>query len=108
MLATVLVLVITFSLFVVGAHPVAVNLVPTPWDKLIHASIFALLVWGIGIGSGFPGWTGPAAAFAAGLLIGTLDEFHQLYLPGRQPGWDDFAADAIGSAAGAALIIMRR
>jgi VanZ family protein len=106
--AVVLVLAIMFSLFVLGTQPIAVNLVPTPWDKLLHSSTFALLAWGIGIASGLRGWRGLSVAFGAGLLVGVLDEYHQFYLPGRQPGWSDLAADAIGSAAGATLIMMRR
>lgn len=107
MTATVLVLAIMFSLFVLGAQPFAVNFVPPPWDKLVHGSTFALLAGAIGIGSGLRGWSGPAVAFGVGLLVGILDECHQFYLPGRQPGWGDLAADAIGSAAGAMLVMIR-
>ena len=46
--AMLLVLGILAGLFAGGAHPVAVNLIPSPWDKLVHAVIFAVLTWAIG------------------------------------------------------------
>jgi hypothetical protein len=102
--ALLLALGITVSLFVGGAHPVAVNLIPTPWDKLVHGVIFALLAWAIGIGSGLSKWHRLILAFFGSMLIGILDEWHQMYLPGRQAGWPDLAADAVGSIIGTALL----
>lgn len=103
--AMLLVLGIIFSLFFLGAQPVAVNLIiPTPWDKLVHGAIFTLLTCGIGLASGLQGWRMLAVAVAGALLIGVLDEWHQLYLPGRQAGWDDLLADAAGSVTGAVLL----
>ncbi len=98
--AALLALGIMISLFLGGAHPVAVNLVPEPWDKLLHCAVFALLAGTLGFASGFQGWRGLAIAFFGSLLIGLLDEWHQLYLPGRQAGWADFAADMAGSFMG--------
>ena len=46
-------------------------------------------------------------AFVASVLIGILDEWHQLYLPGRQSDWADLTADIVGSAAGTALLALR-
>jgi len=106
--AMLLVLGIISNLFFLGAQPVAVNLIPTPWDKLVHGAIFALLACGIGLASGLHGWRMLTIAVAGALLVGVLDEWHQLYLPGRQPGWDDLLADAAGSVAGAALLAMWR
>ena len=37
-------------------------------------------------------------------MIGLFDEWHQIYLPGRKAGWDDFAADVTGSLIGIALL----
>ena len=34
------------------------------------------------------------------LLVGAADEFHQSFLPGRVAGWDDWLADAVGTALG--------
>ncbi|WP_202944831.1 VanZ family protein [Nitrosospira multiformis] len=100
-----LVLGILTGLFAGGAHPVAVNLVPSPWDKLVHAVIFAVLTGAIGgAASGIPGWRRVGLAFLGATLIGLFDECHQMYLPGRKPGWDDFAADVTGSLIGIALL----
>ncbi|WP_176752803.1 VanZ family protein [Nitrosospira sp. Nsp1] len=98
--ATLLALGITVSLFIGGAQPIAVNLVPEPWDKLLHGIVFALLAWALGFASGFYGWRSLAVAFFGSLLVGLLDEWHQLYLPGRQAGWPDFIADMAGSLIG--------
>lgn len=92
------------GLFAGGAHPVAVNLIPSPWDKLVHAVIFALLTWAIGTASGLSGWRRLGIAFLGAALIGLLDEWHQIYLPGRKAGWDDFAADVTGSLVGIVLL----
>ena len=53
------VLLMVAGLFVDGAQPVAVGLLTAPWDKLAHATVFA---------------------------VGVADELHQATLPGRA-GW---------------------
>ncbi|MDD2715248.1 MAG: VanZ family protein [Candidatus Wallbacteria bacterium] len=40
-------------------------------------------------------------AFLIASLYGGFDEIHQHFVPGRESGWLDFIADAIGSWAGA-------
>ena len=84
----------------------AVDLVPAPWDKLLHGVVFALLAWALGLASGFHGWRRLVVAFSGSLLIGLLDEWHQLYLPGRHAGWPDFIADMVGSLLGTILLMM--
>ena len=106
--ALLLTLCIIFSLFVLGPQPIAVNLVPSPWDKLLHGGIFALLAWGIGLTSGLHGRPQLAVAVSGALLAGMLDEWHQMYLPGRNAGWDDLAADVIGGVIGTALLAISR
>lgn len=100
------VLAIVFNLFVLGAQPFAVGLVPAPWDKLAHAGVFAVLAAAIGLASGLTGWRMVWLAFAGALLVGVMDEWHQAFLPGRQAGWDDLAADVVGGAMGAILARM--
>ena len=39
--------------------------------------------------------------------VGAADEWHQLSLPGRGPGWDDLVADAVGAALGATALRWR-
>ncbi|WP_158593418.1 VanZ family protein [Nitrosovibrio sp. Nv6] len=106
--AMLLTLGIVVSLFVGGAQPVAVNLIPEPWDKFAHGAIFALLAWTIGVASGLPGKRRLVVALLGSLLVGMLDEWHQMYLPGRQAGWLDLAADVSGSLIGTALLAIER
>lgn len=95
---------VPLGLWVGGAQPVAVGLVATPWDKVVHATVFALLAGAIGYVSGLSGWRVVALAFVGALTVGALDEWHQAYLPGRSAGWDDLAADALGAALGATVM----
>lgn len=99
---------ILVGLFVLGSQPVAVNLIPPPWDKLAHGGIFALLACGIGVASGLHGRRRLLFAVSAAVLIGAVDEWHQMYLPGRQASWIDLAADVVGSMAGAVLLVITR
>jgi VanZ family protein len=43
------------------------------------------------------GWHKLAVAFSGALLVGALDEWHQMYLPGREAGLSNFIADVMGS-----------
>ena len=43
-----------------------------------------------------------AIGVAAAVLYGVTDEWHQSFVPGRDPSWDDLATDAVGALAGAA------
>ena len=91
------------GLFVGGAQPVAVGLIPVPWDKVAHCALFAGFAGLIGLAAGLlPLRRGGllVLAFAGALAIGIADELHQATLPGRQAGWDDLAADAVGALIG--------
>lgn len=102
--AMLLALGIMLSLFILGAHPVAVNLIPSPWDKLVHGCVFALLTCGVGLASGLQDRPRLIVAVATALLVAVLDEWHQVYLPGRQATWNDLIADVAGSMVGAGLL----
>ena len=104
--AALLAVVLPLGLFVGGAQPVAVGLVPTPWDKLLHALVFAVLAAAMGYASGLRGARVLLLAFGGALAVGLVDEWHQLHLPGRSAGWDDLAADAVGAGLGAGLARM--
>ena len=106
--AAMLVLVIVLNLFFWGAQSIAINLVPTPWDKFLHGLTFFILACGIGLASGLHGSRMMIVSIAGALMVGALDEWRQIYLPGRHPGWDDLMADAVGSLAGAALLLLRK
>jgi VanZ family protein len=103
-LAILLALAILFGLFVLGAQSFAVGLIPVPWDKLAHLVVFAVLAAAIGLASGLRGWRMVLLAVGGALLVGVLDEWHQVILPGRQVGLDDLAADVVGGLIGALLV----
>ena len=88
-----------FALFYGGAQPVAVGLFPAPWDKLAHLGFFMVLTLLLLQLLPRPLWV----AMLLALLVGIGDEWHQMFLPGRQAGWDDIAADLVGVLLGAAL-----
>ena len=102
-----LAIALPLGLFVGGAQPVAVGLVPAPWDKLAHAAVFALLAAAIGYASGLRGRPMLGVAFCGAVAVGALDEWHQMHLPGRSAGLGDLAADALGAALGAAALLWR-
>lgn len=103
-LALLLSLAILFGLFVLGSQPFAVGLVAVPWDKAAHACLFAVLAATIGLASGLRGWRMVLLAVGGALLVGVLDEWHQVILPGRQSGLDDLAADVVGGVFGALMV----
>ena len=105
--AVVLVMGLVAGLLVGGAQPVAVGLVPAPWDKLAHGAVFAMLAGAVGFASGLRGWRMLAVACVGAVSVGVVDEWHQLFLPGRAAGLDDVAADAVGAAFGAAALLQR-
>jgi VanZ family protein len=86
-----------------------VNVAPQriPFDKMAHGSEYAVLgflLFGIGRASARGASAGvllAVAAVAVATLYGASDEFHQRFVPGRDPDLHDLAADAIGSAVGA-------
>ena len=101
------VLVMVAGLFVGGAQPVAVGLLSEPWDKLAHATVFAVLTTLLALalqakppqpGARWASRPGAALAVAAVLAgaVGVADELHQATLPGRVAGLDDLLADAVG------------
>ena len=103
-----LVVGILLGLFALGAQPFAVRLMPSPWDQLAHVAIFAVLAFALGLLSDQRGGHMWLVAVAGSLLIGALDEWHQTYLPGRNAGWNDLAMDAVGSLAGATVLVLVR
>lgn len=89
-----------FLLFYLGAQPFAAGLIPEPWDKLAHFLVFggitALLWFGT---RGIHPWILVALVSA----VGAADEWHQLYLPGRSAGLDDWTTD-VAAAVTAVLL----
>lgn len=91
-------------LYVAGAQPVAVGLFPAPWDKLAHLLTFAVVGAAAGLAGGMRGWRMALCCIAGALLVGGMDEVHQMFLPGRSASWYDLAADAAGGLLGAAVL----
>jgi VanZ family protein len=95
-LAFAAVALIAFQLLVLPEPAYAERLVAATWDKIVHASVFgavAALLW-----AGF-GARRAALIFAMVLLLGALDETHQLFVPGRDPDLHDLYADGLGAVA---------
>lgn len=91
------------AIFIGGEAPGAGSLFPPPWDKLAHLLAFS----SIGILFALSAPALPAIAIPAFVAaIGALDEFHQIFLPGRQAGFDDWLADLAGGML-ALLIVVR-
>lgn len=93
-------------LYVGGAQPVAVGLFPAPWDKLAHLLTFAVVGMAAGLAGGMRGWRRVMCCVAGALLVGGMDELHQMFLPGRSASWADLAADAAGGLLGAAMLVV--
>lgn len=84
---------IVVLLFHLGAQPVAVNLVPAPWDKLAHFATFGVLGGLLWLGAG---GAHPLLMVILASAIGGLDEWHQAFLPGRSADLTDLLADCGG------------
>jgi VanZ family protein len=84
---------------------------PGPFsDKHFHFASFALLATLIvrALASGrLRGVTARVAVggFLLATLYGATDEVHQAFVPGRTAAFDDLAADALGAAAAAGLLL---
>lgn len=105
--AFLLATVIPLALLVGGAQPFAVGLVPAPWDKLAHMAVYAVLACAIGFASRRQGPSAMLIGFLGALLVGALDEFSQMHLPGRTAEFDDLVADAVGAALGTVVLAVR-
>jgi VanZ family protein len=96
---------ITFQLFNLGAQPVAVGLIPAPWDKLAHFAVFSTLAGLLWIGTA---GRMPLAVIAISVAIGALDELYQAGLPGRHASAIDFLTDACAAAVTIGVIALYR
>lgn len=90
--AFIIVLLMIASLFIGGAQPGAVGLFPTPLDKLVHTMYFFVMTFLLARFARLP----VLIVILSVIFVAVCDELHQFYLPGRQAGFDDLFADAIG------------
>lgn len=94
-----------FGLFYLGTLPGAGDLFPAPWDKLAHFAVFA----GLGVClMVMADNRAPWAVFFAVSLVGALDEWHQVYLPGRHSDIYDFLTDVIAAAVACTYMVLRQ
>jgi VanZ family protein len=78
-------------------------------DKVAHAAGYAVLAGLVARGLLALGREGRRAlwlAIAVCSLYGALDEWHQSFVPGRDPDPLDWAADTAGAGLGAALVVV--
>lgn len=87
--------IIIIALFVGGSQPYAGNLFTPPWDKVVHCIVYGGML--VLAKLAFPR-TSLWVLFLGVVLVGVLDEVHQMYVPGRKPGLDDLLADTLGIA----------
>ena len=95
-LAFAAVAAIAFQLLLLPEPAFAERIIEATWDKAVHASVFggvAFLLWA--------GFAGRGAVLVALLvvLLGALDETHQMFVPGRDPDLHDLYADGMGAVA---------
>lgn len=85
-------LIFVVGLFIGGAQPVAVGLIPAPWDKLAHVVSFGALAAMLELALRPRTWL----FFALPLAVSATDEVHQAFLPGRYASVEDWLAGALG------------
>lgn len=90
------VVAIAVQLLLLPEPAFAERIVQATSDKVVHATVFgaiAFLLW-----AGCDGRRAPLV-FALVLVIGALDETHQMFVPGRDPDLHDLYADGLGAIA---------
>lgn len=101
LLDLLLVAILVFLLFYLGAKPGAGQLFPEPWDKLAHFLFYGGIAGMLRLGLG-PRSTWIAIVIA--IAIGAADELHQRNLPGRTADWGDFFTDVVAALIAVALL----
>ena len=99
-------LALVAGLFIGGAQPIAVGLLPVPWDKVAHTAVFAAIAFLLASARVREHWGWLVASVLLATVVGGADEFHQYFLPGRSCDWADFAADALGASFGGILYVL--
>jgi VanZ family protein len=90
-----------FLLFWLGAKPVAVGLFPEPWDKLAHFTAYGAIAALLAVGTAR---RQPLCLILLVSLVGALDEWHQVYLPGRSSDITDFLTDVVAAIVAITLV----
>ena len=79
-------------------------------DKTAHFAAYFVLSIFVLYGRASGRWAGVSVssavwAVAFTTVYGASDEFHQRFVPGRSPAWDDLVADFAGAAVGALMAL---
>ena len=75
-------------------------------DKVAHAVLYSIL--GASLAYGRHRSTPPPAhllLIGIGALYGATDEWHQMFVRGRFPGWGDWIADVMGVVLGYTVLL---
>jgi VanZ family protein len=73
---------------------------PAGADKLVHATMYAVLAWLTARGAATPSVRAAIVVFASVGAFGAVDEWHQRFIPGRTPTPADLVADIVGAGFG--------
>jgi len=97
-------------IFLISAQrtvPQPPGITPAITSNLGHFSVYfvlAILIWWVLEGFGLEGRRRWLLAFGLTVLYGLSDEWHQSYVPGRQPDILDVMVDALGAACGLGVV----
>jgi VanZ family protein len=96
-------------IFFVSSRPLKLDVSLPNFDKLAHGAAYGLLGFLLAFGFfkllRFSLKTKLGGVILTGVILGILDEIHQIFVPGRTPDPLDVAADAVGIVLG--LILFR-
>lgn len=96
-------------IFFVSSRPLKLDVSLPNFDKLAHGAAYGLLGFLLAFGFfkllRFSLKTKQGGVILTGVILGILDEIHQIFVPGRTPDPLDVAADAVGIVLG--LILFR-
>jgi VanZ family protein len=96
-------------IFFVSSRPLKLDVSLPNFDKLAHGAAYGLLGFLLAFGFfkllRFSLKTKLGGVILTGVILGILDEVHQIFVPGRTPDPLDVAADAVGIVLG--LILFR-
>jgi hypothetical protein len=100
--ACLLAVFIAGGLFYFGAKPIAVGLMPSPWDKLAHFVVYSAITALLLLGTRLR-W--PITTVLLVCAIGSGDELHQLWLPGRSADVADLLTDVVAGLVTCAALL---
>lgn len=78
------------EIFWLGAKPVAVNLIPPPWDKAAHLATYLTICFLLWFAANL---SRQFYVVLAAFCVASADESRQAWLPGRHADWQDLAAN---------------